>query len=459
MTNFVEEQISPISSAEVTASSDRFLDDYDAAPDDEKYPLARKWMDEQPLELFKQLRNERPILVTPEATIVTKFNDVRDILQMPTVFTVNLYEPKMEDYLMKHDDDALHTREKSFMEGFLNRNDLPHVRNIIARNAQEVLSEANGSMEAVNAYCRGVPASLVQDYFGFDRIERKSLIDWSYWSQYNSFHNHHFNLHSDEKFQHIVAEQKRSGEELADYITGVFARKLIGVKAEQAAGPLLHVWYALAKLACKLMGNDRYEVKDDIATRVLRSSFPKEVEFDLVRQGINVGGLLIGAIETTQQSVAQAIQYLIKNPEILARAKTAAKKEDTAEFDGYVWEALRFVPLSPYLFRQTAEKYTIAKGTNYATTVLPGTTVLIATQSAMFDEYCYDEAEKFIPERNWYHHFVFGFGAHECMGKYIGMVMIPEMVRQIVLLDDLKAECDIDYRDGPLPEEYNLTWG
>jgi hypothetical protein len=66
---------------------------------------------------------------------------------------------------------------------------------------------------------------------------------------------------------------------------------------------------------------------------------------------------------------------------------------------------------------------------------------------------------RFIPSRNWYHYFHFGFGSHECLGRYIGMVMIPEMVRQLMLRPGLKGHGRIDYRGGPFPERYDLSWG
>jgi hypothetical protein len=38
-----------------------------------------------------------------------------------------------------------------------------------------------------------------------------------------------------------------------------------------------------------------------------------------------------------------------------------------------------------FLFRQAASDYTVAKGTDHATTIKAGTYVLAVTQSAMFD--------------------------------------------------------------------------
>ena len=65
--------------------------------------------------LFSRNYGKRPILVTPKFTLVTRFDDVREVLNMPKVFTVEPYVSKMGDYLMMHYYDALHTREKSLM--------------------------------------------------------------------------------------------------------------------------------------------------------------------------------------------------------------------------------------------------------------------------------------------------------------------------------------------------------
>ena len=73
----------------------------------------------EPLLFFKQLRAQRPILVTPECVLVSKYVDVIDLLQMPKIFTADLYKPKMgvtatdPGYTMAHDDGALYYREKS----------------------------------------------------------------------------------------------------------------------------------------------------------------------------------------------------------------------------------------------------------------------------------------------------------------------------------------------------------
>ena len=83
-------------------------------------------------------------------------------------------------------------------------------------------------------------------------------------------------------------------------------------------------------------------------------------------------------METTSQAVAQAVDELLKRPIYLEQAKQAAQKGDDELFAGYVWEAMRFHPIFPYLSRISTEDYTLAKGTDRARTVPAGTVVLVA---------------------------------------------------------------------------------
>jgi cytochrome P450 len=444
----------------MSAAATNYLDQYDAASHADRFPLVRRWMDTEPVPFFKTLLEQRPILVTPVCTLVARFDDVSEVLNMPRIFTAALYLPKMGNgiYLMAHDDDALHTREKSLMQGMLNRDDLPQVRTMVASIAKGLIDAANGRMDAVNDYCRMVPATLVQEYFGLTGVDRKDLIDWSYWNQADTFYNQPFDLLPDDKRREISDRHNETGEKLGRYIAELIARRLVAVKAEQAEHALMFPWYQLRRLLRTLLGRKDEKLTDTIVTRMVRTAYPGAVEFDIKRLGINAGGLLIGAIETTSQAVAQVLQYLLDRPEWLARAQENARLADPAALDAIVWEALRFVPISPYIFRKTAGDYTVAKGTDRATTITDGTLVLALTQAAMFDPKAFERPDEFIPGRNWYHYFHFGFGSHECLGRYVGMVMIPEMVRQILLRPDIKAQGSIDYQGGHLPQRYDLAW-
>ena len=448
-----------------TSSPKDYLAEYDSAATADKYPLVRRWMMTEPLPFFKQLRAQRPILVTPECVLVSKYADVIDLLKMPKIFTVDLYKPKMgvtatdPGYLMAHDDDAIHYREKSLMQGMLNRNDLPRIRALVAKASSDILAEANGKIDVVYNYCRTVPAILVQEYFGLGNIDKKDLIEWSFWNQYDVFHNQPFDLNSPEQAKYITDNHDRVTVLLANYIKKELVHKLALVKLDQTKNLFLIVWRTLKSLGYLIQGKKAPIVKDDVFSRMLRTSFANQIEFDLVRVGVNAGGLLIGAIETTSQAVSQVIEFFIKQPELLAKAKTAAQQSDLKAFDNIVWEALRYVPISPYMFRQMSADYSLAKGTEYETLIPAKTNVLVLTQSAMFDDFANTNADEFNPDRTFYHNFNFGFGPHDCLGKYVGMEMIPEMVRQVLLLPNLRETAPVDYKNGPFPESYQLAWG
>jgi cytochrome P450 len=311
---------------------------------------------------------------------------------------------------------------------------------MVAKVSKEILDTANGNIEVVNNYCRMVPATLVREYFGLTGAKRADLIEWSYWNQYDTFHNQSFDLLPPEKSQSIIDRHNETSKKLGKFIVELIARRTLQVKAEEIT---------LSTLV---------RLDDDIVTRMLRTDYPKQLNFDIKRLGINAGGLLIGAVETTSQAVAQVIQYLMQRPEWLGKAKTAAQQENSKEFDGIVWEALRFVPITPYLFRTTASDYTVAKGTGHETVLRAGTYVLPVTLSASFDERAFESPDEFMPQRNYYNYCHFGFGSHECLGRYVGGVMIPEMVRQVLLRQNIAAKAPIDYKSGPFPEQYNLSW-
>ncbi len=451
-------------------SSDKdYLQEYDNASEAEKYLLVQEWIrTEHRLPFFKQLRAQRPVLETPECTLVANFVDVRDMLQMPKIFTVDLYKPKMsvtgpdDGYLMAHDDNALHYREKSLMQGLLNRDDLPRVRKMVATTAAKILKKADGQIEYVNDFCRAVPVALVQEYFGLDGVNKKDLIRWSYWNQYDAFNNQPFDMLSETEERQIIQYHDKASEELVMYIGKLMARKILTAKI---LGVFDFIVRPLKKVIYPLLDKPIPDLHDNMVERMVKTHFASSADFNLIRLGTNAGGLLIGAIETTSQAVSQVVEYFINHPELLAEAKTLAKQNEVKAFDNMVWEALRYVPIRPDIFRKCAEDYTMGKGTDYQTTIKKGTIVRLLTHSAMFDPFAYENPDEFNPDRNFYHNFVFGYGPHQCLGKYVGMEMIPEMVKQTLLMDNLSSDDKISYindkfpeRHGPFPEKYHIQW-
>lgn len=407
-----------------------YLEQYDAAGPDEQFLLARKWIDETPRPFFQELRTFRPILETPKATLVARFDDVVEVLRLPQIFSVALYKPKMGDFMLSQDETPAAFRDKAVMRAMLSREDLPRVRAMAGDAAAAALDAADGEIEAVEHLGRGVSIKVVEDYFGFEGAPPGKLVEWSYANQMDAFHNQPFDIVDDPAA--IVAKRETALAEMKAYLAG-----LVGKRAFQ-------VWAG-------------YE-PDDIASRVVRSSFPKAVGFDAERAIINIGGLLIGGVETTSQAAIQAAAELLSRIDIEMGAKAAARGGPTPEFDGYVWEALRFRPISQYMFRVAEEDYVLARGTERERLIPKGTHVLPLVGSAMFDDSAFERPNMFVPDRPTHNTFHLGWGAHECLGKYVALVLIPEIVRQILLRDGVQASEEPDYRGGPFPESWTLKW-
>ncbi len=408
---------------------DSYLDALDQMNPDQRLPAALRWISEEPLPFFDELRVRQPILRLPEVTLVALAVDVEEILRRYDLFSVALYQPKQGTYFMAQDDTAQHWREKSIMSSVLDFEELPQIRAYVADKTKSLLAAAKGELDAVNGLTRLVPISLVQDWFGFVDSNPDDLRQWSYWNQMDAFWN--------QSFQHaanadaIVANREAANVAMAKYIVGLVQRRA----GELKAGAKLH----------------------DPVSRLIILANSGALLFPPERLVLNIGGLLIGAVETTSHAVVNALDFFLKNRGLLAEARDAAASQDTARFDGYVNEALRFKPPFPYFFRKVEAPTVLARETDYEEPLAAGDIVLPLGLSAMFDEAAYDDPEDFIPGRSQSNCFLYGHGLHECLGRAIGAVMIPEMVRQALLLPGLEAG-EVDRKGGPVPESWSWRW-
>lgn len=410
----------------------KYLNMIDAAPAADKWPLVRELMMRERQPFFAELQSERPVLQLPDDMVfVTRFVDCTLVLSRWNDFGVDLYKPKQGDYFMAQDDTAEHWREKSIMKSILDFEDLPAMRKFVGERAAALLREGQGAIDAPQALTRAVPVSLVQEFFGFQGGNAKKLTEWSYWNQQDAFHNQPFDRDVTPDPDHIVAERKRANIHLAFYIGRVLLKRVLQVK----------------------FGGDR----QDSVSRLVRLSFSKGVKFPLKKVLFNAGGLLIGAVETTSHVVNNALAELLSRPDVLERAKAAARSDDPKAFDGFVFEALRFNPAFPYFFRTCHTPTVLAGDTPHAVEVKPGTTVMACTHAAMFDAAGTANPLEFDSRRGLYQTFTLGYGHHECLGRAIASVMVPEIVRQVLLLPDIRQEGPIVYQGG-VPEHYALRW-
>lgn len=409
-----------------------YLEQLDAAPADQRWRMARGWLFGEPLPFFAELRAHRPVLALPELTLVTRYADVDLIFRDHETFGVDLYKPKQGGYWMAQDDTAQHWREKAIMSAILDREEIPAIRAWVAQKTASLLAAGHGQLDVVDGLSRAVPVALVQEWFGYKDSNAHDLMQWSYWNQIDAFWNQPFDAIVVPDPAAIVRHRELSDVALAAYIAILVAARTAEIK---------------------LGGKPQ-----DSVSRLLELSFSGALKFSIGDVISNVGGLLIGAVETTSHCAINALEWLFAHPEPLAGARAAAQANDPTAFDGFVWEALRFKPAFSYVFRTCHRPTTLALGTPFAAEAPAGATVLAVTHSAMFDETMFAEPDRFDPTRSTASMFTFGQGLHECLGKAIGEAMTPEIVRQCLLLPDAHPVSPPDYKGGPVPEAYQLAW-
>lgn len=417
-----------------------YLDQYDALGEDlkAKAGLATRWIRTDWRPFFKELREKRPIFKTPTFTFVTKFADVTEVLSREKIFTVRPYAPHMDPvvgpFMLARDETPLNWRERGIMQAVLKPEDLPQVRETAGRLADEALdaAAAQGRIEGVSKLGRYVPLRIVGEYFGFPGPDLASMYRWSKATQTNMFKN----LQNDPAI-HQAAVQ--AGQEMKEYLTGLLAEKRAAVATEN--------------------GN----AAQDTFSRLVRTHFPPELEFDDGRILSNVMGLLVGTGETSSQAIVQSLEQILLRPEIHAQAVAAATNPDPSKFDRYVWEGLRLNPINPLIFRLSVEDYTLAAGTERETLIPAGTLVFACTASAVFDNDVVPDPDEFKTDRPDFISLHFGYGHHICLGKYVGYVMIPEVIRRVLLRPGVHLlpppEGSIDFQGGPFPERFEFAFG
>jgi cytochrome P450 len=410
-----------------------YLDRLDAVAPAERWKMARGFLFGEPMPFFAELRRTRPVYPLDEVTLATRFADCSLILRRPLTFGVDLYKPKQGSYFMAQDDTAAHWREKSIMKAILDVEDLPKIRDFVRDATDEALDAGGGAIDIVRQVTRGVPVRLVQEWFGFTRSDPEKLIDWSYWNQQDAFWN--------QPFDSVVEGLDQAGT----------------IKNRERAGVMMAIYLGrlvLRRSAAVKLGSRR----DDPVSRLLRLAFSDGVDFNVRDVIFNTGGLLIGAVETTSHGVCNALRHLTSDPSLLAEAREVALSGRREDFDGYVFEALRFKPAFPYFFRTCHRDTELSGGTAEARIVPKGTTVLAVTHSAMFDPAAFPNPEKFDPTRDFSDTFTFGQGMHTCLGRHIAGVMVPEIVREVLRRGDLDFGKGPDFKGTSVPQEWRVSY-
>jgi cytochrome P450 len=378
-----------------------------------------------PEPIFAILRRIKPILVIKNYALVTRFEDVQEVLARDDVFLVT-YGEKMrvvtggEDFFLGMQNSPEYTRDVSHMRSVVRREDIPgRIAPFVKKTASDLVAAAGSQLDVVKL-SKAVPARWIADYFGCPLLSEEQIEAWG-----------------SVLFQYLFTDQDNDPK--------------VGQAATKAAAEVRN-WLDETIAARKASRVS----KDDVLGRCLLLQSVGLPAMDDVSIRNNLLGLLVGAIPTTSKCSAQALDQLFGRPAQLKGAQAAALADDEALLGKYVFEALRFNPNNPGLFRLAAEDYRLAKGSLHGTTIPKGTSVIAATQSAMFDERIVDRPNEFRIDRPEYLNMHFGYGLHTCFGQYVNRVQIPAILKPLLKRPGLRRAGELQY-EGPFPSSLPVS--
>jgi cytochrome P450 len=381
------------------------------------------------------LRRHKPVLKLGAQTFVARYSDVTGVLSDSERFGVTeIYAAKMERatgaFYLGWENTPLYQRESSFTRAAVRPADMARVRNLVTARAGELLLAAKpkGRIDVVSEYARLIPLHIVQTYFGVRGPEHSRV--YLRWLR-NIFWELFLNLGGDAR---IAQPALVDSAELRDHLDVVIAEH----KAARGAG----------------------NAPDDFVTRLLELRDSEYRELDDVALRRNIGGVIVGAVETQAKAMVHALSELLSRPAELAHARRAAAAGDDELVSRYVFEALRFNPHNPVIVRRCHQDTTLGAGTAYETSIPRGATVYALTLSAMFDGEAVNDPDSFRIDRPKNHYLHFGHGQHQCFGTQLNHVVLPEAIKRLLLLPNLRVSQQtprIEY-EGPFPDRFVLEF-
>ncbi|MGA8222810.1 MAG: cytochrome P450 [Candidatus Acidiferrales bacterium] len=384
-----------------------------------------------PRPIFTLLRMIKPILLVKNYAVVTRFDDVQEVLSRDDIFQVT-YGPKMKittggnNFFLGMQNSPAYERDVSHMRSAIRREDVPSIiAPFVQETARRRLVNSNGQVDVVPQLGRFVPTRLVAEYFGCPPASDSDLAAWA-----TAIFTYLFaDVNNDPAVGQAAGDAAAKTRAFLDQ--AIAARKAHPISKDDVLGRCLD----MQKIGLPGM--------DDLGIRN------------------NLLGLIVGAIPTTSTCCAQALDQLLSRPQELAGAQAAALAGDDTLLAKYVFEALRFNPNNPGLFRITGEDYPLAKGQIHGVTIPKGTQVFAATLSAMFDGTKVDHPDDFRTDRPPYVYMHFGYGLHSCFGRYINQVQIPGILKPLLACKKLRrapGDAGALQYAGPFPSSLKVNF-
>jgi cytochrome P450 len=394
------------------------------------------WLTSPPTlrELFSLLREYKPTLVVEGRAVVTWHKDVREVLDRPDIFGVTeTYAAKMQAtsgaFFLGMENTPQYQREVGLCRKALPAGVVERTRTLARALATALVEEARpaGRMDTVGQLSRRIPIRIVNEIFGVASPDEEQFKGWMrsiFWELF-------VNLQGDPD---ITRRALAASALLRPHLEQLIAQG----KATLGTSP-----------------------RDDLLTNLLRMQADPDTRLDDDGVRRNVGGIIVGAVDTLSKATTYALDELFRQPDGMAQAVAAARADDDKRLGAVVFEILRWKTHNPFVLRTCHQDFVLAEGSARATKIPKGTTVVAATLSAMFDEDVIAAPEEFRTDRPPGAYLHFGAGQHTCFGERLNLVVVPAVLAPLLRLRDLRrAEGPAGeiLHEGPFPDRLMVAF-
>lgn len=355
--------------------------------------------------LLRPVQRLQPILAVGGRVVVTRHDDVCEVLSRDEDFTVSEVNGPALDrlngpFLLGLDRSPLYLREKEVLRRAVYPDDLEGLRAAVRRAARQAVAGGRelGRLDVVQELARPLTYRLAASYFGLPGPDQATMLRWMQAIFRAVF--------LDFGAPGVQREGAQAAAELHAHVDELIARRQAEITAGQSS-------------------------PDDVLTRLVRMQSDPETRMSDEGLRRQLTGVAVAAFET-QKAVAHAVEELLRRPDTLAAATAAAKEGDMAGVAAFTFEALRFRPPNPFVVRHVARPVVLAAGTSRRRRIPAGRSVVVALVAAMFDPSAVDDPTAFRTDRPAAAQLVFGHGLHSCFGEVINRMHIPEIVAALL---------------------------
>lgn len=353
---------------------------------------------------FSLLRSIAPILVfkPKRIALVTRYDDVKEVFRADDAFPV-AYAGRLKKvtgpapFIFGMEDGPDYRRDHQALRSVIRYEDIdtllaPRTKAI----AERLVAESGGRIDSVGFF-RQVTYEVMVDYFGVP-------------------HNEDLKIWATRLFQYMchVGDDPEL-DKLAD-----------------GYGEALRAHVRQAIEARKTPPKTVEENPDDVLGRCLSAQAAEPVAFSDDKICASIVGFMLAGLPQPPTVLPKALEQLLRRSKILAEAQLAARNGDEETLRRYIFEAMRFDPLAPFVPRVAKKEHLLAAGTSRAKKIEVGTHVLVAFASAMMDDRRVPNPRRFNPNRLPGDYMLFGYGLHECFAKRINEKLLPLMVMPLL---------------------------